>query len=517
MKEQDFAKNANIYPEQGSNGESINIDDKAIERLNRIFELQKAAFLKNPSPSAEERIALMKRVEPMLRKHRKAILEALDADFNGHSPQGGDLLEILGMFDRANYNIANVKKWMKPIPKQGNPVTLGSSKAYLKYHPKGVIGNMVSWNFPFDIGLGPTLDALAAGNRVIIKPSDLSPACGQVLQEMISDTFDEDTVSVVNGELGLAKYFATLPWDHLLYTGSGTVGKLVMKAAAENLVPVTLELGGKCPVILDQSGVTDANIAEIAGVKVVKRGQMCVTIDYCLVPEPHLEDFTNKIVATFQRHFSEDNAAAHACGIITQRHLKRLNDLVDEAKAAGNKVIQIGQDVAGDNRDMPFYIVVNPSDDLRLMQDEIFGPILPIKPYKHVQEVIDHVNKGDQPLGLYIYSQQQEFVDTVTANTRSGGVAVNVCALQAAQASLPFGGIGSSGMGVHHGEEGFKEFSNPRGYFVRGKGGTIDRITPPYGKATDELIENVAYGSVANQLKFALKTLPQNLMKRFVG
>lgn len=516
MKERIFTENGKSFPKQGSDLEFINTDDKAIERLNRIFKLQKAAFLNNPYPSAEERIALMQRVEPMLRKHRKAILEALDADFNGHSPQGGDLLEILGMFDRAKYNIANVKKWMKPIPKQGNPVTLGSSKAYLKYHPKGVIGNMVSWNFPFDIGLGPTLDALAAGNRVIIKPSDLSPACGQVLQEMISETFDEDTVSVVNGQLGLAKYFATRPWDHLLYTGSGVVGKQVMKAAAENLVPVTLELGGKCPAILDQSGVTDANIAEIAGVKVVKRGQMCVTVDYCLVPDTHLEEFTNKMVATFQQHFSEGNGVAHACGIITQRHLTRLNGLVDEAKAGGTKVIQIGQDVQGDNRNMPFYIVVNPSDDLRLMQDEIFGPILPIKPYQHVQEVIDYVNQGDQPLGLYIYSQQQEFVDTITANTRSGGVAVNVCALQAAQPSLPFGGIGSSGMGVHHGEEGFKEFSNPRGYFVRGKGGTIDQITPPYDKATDELIEHVAYGRVKDQLKFALKTLPKNLIKRFV-
>ncbi len=496
---------------------SAKSDAAAIANLNRIFKLQKAAFLKNPYPSAEDRIELMKRVEPMLRKHRKSILAALDADFGGHSASGGDLLEILGMFDRAKYNIANVKKWMQPIAKQANPVTLGSAKAYLKYHPKGVIGNMVSWNFPFDIGIGPTLDALAAGNRVIIKPSDLAPACGQVMLEMISETFDEDTVAVAIGELELSKYFATLPWDHLVYTGSGVVGKQVMTAAAQNLVPVTLELGGKCPVVIDKTSVTAETAAEIAGVKVVKRGQMCVTADYCLVPETHLEDFTDKIVSAFQQNFSENNGADHSCGIISQRHLARLNNLIEDARAAGTEVIQIGKDLEGDDRHMPFYVVVNPSDDLRMMQEEIFGPILPIKPYKEVRDAIAYINRGDQPLGLYIYSQDQHFVDTLTENTQSGGVSVNVCSLQAAQPSLPFGGIGASGMGIHHGEEAFKEFSNPRGYFIRGKGGTIDRITPPYGNSTTDLIENVAYAGLLDQLKFALKVVPKNLIQRFFG
>lgn len=493
------------------------IDQLAIERLNYVFKIQQEAFLKKPYPSAEERIALMEKIQPMLYKNRRKILEALEADFGGHSTQMGDLIEILGMFDRAKYNIAQVKKWMKPVGRPVNPVTLGSSKAYVKYHPKGVIGNMVSWNFPFDIGLGPTLDALAAGNRVIIKPSDLSPHSGQVLQEIIAETFDEDTIAVVNGELEFAKYFATLPWNHLVYTGSGVVGKKVMKAAAENLVPVTLELGGKCPVILDESGVTDANIGEIAGVKVIKRGQMCVTVDYCFVPENQLETFTNKMVKHFEQHFSEDNAAPHSCGIINERHLKRLNGLVEEARSAGEQVFQIGQDLSGDNRDMPFYIVVNPSDNLEMMQTEIFGPILPIKSYKNIQEVTDYINRGDHPLGLYIYSKNQGFVDGVVENTHSGGVAVNSIALQAAQASLPFGGIGGSGMGMHHGEEAFKEFSNARGYFVKGKGGTTNLLTPPYGKDTDEMIEKVAYGSIKEQLKFALKTVPKNLKARLFG
>ena len=493
---------------------TITADQVAIERLEQVFAKQQAAFRANPYPSATERIEWMERIPKMLRKHRKKILAALAEDFGGHSSQMGDLVEILGMFDRAKYNISQVKKWMKPSARAVNPVTMGSSKAYVKYHPKGVIGNMVSWNFPFDIGLGPTLDALAAGNRVIIKPSDRSPACGKVLEEIISETFDENLVAVVNGELELAKHFPTLPWAHLVYTGSGTVGKLVMAAAAKNLVPVTLELGGKCPVILHKNSVTDANIAEIAGVKVVKRGQMCVTTDYCLVPEAQLDTFVAKMAAHFKAHFSEHNGAAHSCGIISKEHLKRLQNLVEDAREKGAKVIQVGDNINSDNRHMPFHLIVNPSNDLAVMQEEIFGPILPIKPYKNVQEVIDFVNAGDHPLALYIYSKNQNFINTITKNTHSGGVAINTCALQAAQPSLPFGGIGASGMGVHHGVEAFKEFSNPRGYFIKGKGGTIDRITPPYDAKTNHLIEKVAYASLGAQLKFALQTLPKNIWAR---
>ena len=411
----------------------------------------------------------------------------------------------------------NIKKWMKPIRKEGNPVTLGNSKVYLKYHPKGVVGNMVSWNFPFDIALGPTLDQLAAGNRVIIKPSDLAPVCGKLLEEMIKDTFDEDQVAVVNGGIELAKHFPTLRWGHLTYTGSGAVGRKVMEAAAKNLVPLTLELGGKCPVVVDKDSITDEAVAEIAGVKVVKRGQMCVTTDYCLVPEEHLEEFSNKMIKHFQANFSKNNGAAHSCGIITERHIKRLQDMVDEARATGQDITQIGSDLNGSDRNMPFYIVVNPSQDIRLMQEEIFGPILPIVPYKNVQAAIDYINDGDKPLGLYIYSKNNEFISRVANNTQSGGVAVNMAALQAAQPSLPFGGVGESGMGHHHGEEAFKAFSNARGYFIKGKGGTFSAITPPYDASTDHLINEVAYASMGKQLIFALKSLPKNIMAMLFG
>ena len=487
------------------------------ERVDRLFKLQKEAFIRDPYPTAAERIDLMNRVPPMLTKYRGAILDALDKDFCGHSRQQGDLLEILGMFDRAKYNIANVKKWMKPVPKDGNPITLGSAKVYLKYHPKGVVGNMVSWNFPFDIAIGPMLDQLAAGNRIIIKPSDLAPACGAVLQEMISDTFDESRVAVVNGGLELAKYFPTLAWDHLIYTGSGKIGRDVMKKAAANLVPVTLELGGKSPVIVDKDSVNPQTIGEIAGAKSIKRGQMCVTVDYCLVHKDQVNDFSDQMIQYFQDNFTEDNGAAHCCGIISQRHIKRLEGLLDEAREAGCKVVQIGSDLKANERNMPFYIVVNPPDDIGLMKEEIFGPILPIKTYDKTEDILEYVNSGDKPLGLYIYSKNQDFIDTIIEKTHSGGVGVNMVALQAGQPSLPFGGTGGSGMGVHHGVEGFREFSNARGFFIKGKGGTISSILPPYGADTDHLINEVAYASIGKQLMFALKTLPKNILARFTS
>jgi coniferyl-aldehyde dehydrogenase len=405
---------------------------------------------------------------------------------------------------------------MKPIAKASNPVTQGDSKNYIKYQPKGVIGNMVSWNFPFDIAIGPMLDQLGAGNRVIIKPSDLAPACGEVLREMIAETFNEDQVAVVNGGLEFARHFPTLAWDHLVYTGSGAVGRQVMTAAAANLVPVTLELGGKCPAVIAPDSVLDARtIATVAGIKVIKRGQMCVTVDYCLVPESQLQSFTDALTAYMTAHFVESNAAAHACGIISERHVSRLTQLLDEAKASGAPVIQIGRDLKAGERDMPFYMVVNPSEDLAQNKQELYGHILAIKTYRDTADVIAYINKGDRPLGLYVFTKDRGFIDQVTNNTQSGGVAINAIALQAGQPSMGFGGSGASGMGRHHGEEGFKEFSNPRGYFERGSGGTIDWLVPPYGIGTRKLIDDVAYAPIGKQLVFALTQLPKNLIAKF--
>lgn len=485
------------------------------QRLDRIFTAQQEAFRRNPYPSANQRKELMKRVPDMLLGNRTRILAALDADLGGTAHNEADLFEIIGVIQRAQFNIAHVRGWMKPVSKAVNPITQGNSKAYIRHQPKGVIGNMVTWNFPFDIALGPTLDALGAGNRVIIKPSELTPECGRLLAEMISETFDEDQVAVVTGDVEFARYFATKPWNHLVYTGGGNAGREVMRSAAANLVPVTLELGGRNPTIVGRDKVTDpTTISVIAGIKTLKRGQMCVTADHCLVPEESLADFTAALVSHMREAFGPDNAAG-SCGIVSERHVARLTELVDQARASGAQVIQIGQDATVAGRLMPFFVVVDPPDGLPLMQQEIFGPILPVKTYRTTQDVIDRINAGDRPLGLYVFSDDRAFIDEITQHTQSGGVAVNMVAMQAGIPSLGFGGVGPSGMGRHHGEEGFREFSNPRGYFERRAGGTFDRIVPPYGEGTRQLIHDVAYGPLVKQLRFAAEMLPKNLKARF--
>jgi len=252
-------------------------------------------------------------------------------------------------------------------------------------------------------------------------------------------------------------------------------------------------------------------IASIAGVKAIKRGQMCVAPDYCLVPESGLRAFVEALGTYMRQHFSADNGAAVSAGIVSERHLARLQHLVDDARKGGAEVITIGTPLKPGQRHMPFHLVINPGRDRAVMREEIFGPILPIVTYRSTRDIINFVQADDRPLGLYVFSQDRAFIDDVTRNTHSGGVAINCVAVQAGIPSMGFGGVGASGMGRHHGEEGFREFSNPRGYFERKPGSVIDWIMPPYGANTRHLIDNVAYAPVGQQLKFALPRLVKNL------
>ncbi|MFZ3228643.1 MAG: aldehyde dehydrogenase family protein [Pseudobdellovibrio sp.] len=485
-------------------------DQSEIERLEQIFNKQKLAFSKNPYPDCKQRIELMRKIPDMLMKNRNKIIECLHLDYGYHSPQTAEIHEILSSINRFRYNSSQLKKWMQPMQRQGNPIMMGSSKAYVKYQPKGVIGNIVSWNFPFDVSMGPTLDALAAGNRVIIKPSDLTPACGELLHEMISQTFDQDQVAVVNGGLQLAQHFSTLKWDHLLYTGSTEIGKQIMKNAAVNLVPVTLELGGKCPVIVSDDQVNQQTAKVIVGVKMIKRGQLCVTADYCLVSESKLNEFVNLLKTELEKIFSNENGKRDGCSIINTKNVQRIYAMVNEARLENAQIIQIGADVPNENRNLPFYIIINPARHLQVAKQEAFGPVLAVYTYKQIDDAIAFVNEGEKPLGIYIFSKDKEMIDSICTYTTSGGVAINTVGMQASLPSLTFGGAGSSGMGRHHGEEGFREFSIPRGYFELGKGGNFSEMMPPYSDGTNKII-NIAYADVGTQVKFALKAIVQNL------
>jgi coniferyl-aldehyde dehydrogenase len=473
-------------------------DAAAIAELEEIVERQRAAFLADPSPSLEERQGLLQALAGMVLSHRTQIQEAMSADFGVHPTLATDLIEVLGVAGRAAYAAEHLEGWMATEPRFADPALFGTGRAYVAPQPKGVVGNIVPWNFPFDLSVGPLVEMLAAGNRVVIKPSEYTPACAELLRDMVRATFDRDRVDVVVGGLELARAFTHVRWDHLLYTGSPAIGREIAMAAAEQLVPVTLELGGKCPAILTDDSIDAESVKQVLGTKALKNGQMCITVDYCLVPRERLEDFAG-LAAQHVRDAMPGFCTSESCtGIITTRHLQRIQSLLEDARARGCDVRT--REEAGDvdpaARQLPISLVLDPPDDLGLMQEEIFGPILPVKAYDSLDEAIGHVNAGERPLALYVFAKDEAVADDVLRRTTSGGACVNAAAVHGALPSLPFGGIGQSGSGRHHGVEGFREFSNLRGVFVRGEGDLIEAFAPPYGP-TAQAVVDAAFGGGA--------------------
>jgi coniferyl-aldehyde dehydrogenase len=469
-------------------------DAAAINELHEIVSRQRAAFLAEPFPSLDERRALLGALAGMVLSHRSEIEEAMSADFGVHPTLATDLIEVLGVAGRAAYAAEQLETWMAPEPRYSDPALFGTGRAFVQPQPKGVVGNISPWNFPFDLSVGPLIEMLAAGNRVVLKPSEHTPACSRVLQDMIRATFDRDRVDVVVGGLELAKAFTRVRWDHLLYTGSPEVGREIARAAAEQLVPVTLELGGKCPAILTDDSIDAESVKQILGTKALKNGQMCISVDYCLVPRARLDDFAALAADHMREHMPGFCASPSNTGIITARHLQRIERLIEDAQARGCDVRPLEQagEVDPDLRQLPMSLVLDPPEDLALMQEEIFGPVLPVKAYDELDDAIGHVNAGERPLALYVFAKDEEVADEVLRRTTSGGACVNAAAVHGALPSLPFGGIGNSGSGRHHGIEGFREFSNLRGVFVRGEGDLIEAFAPPYG-ATAEAVVGAAF------------------------
>jgi len=461
-------------------------DEAAISALHAAFAAQKRAFLANPFPSYEERLAHIGALATMLMSNRERVSKALSEDFGSHPAAASDLIEVLGPASRAQFAMSRLRDWMSVEERDIDPALFGTASASVRQQPKGVIGNIVPWNFPFDLSVGPLIEMLAAGNRVIIKPSDYTPACAALLSEMIANTFAPDHVTVAVGGLELAREFPTLRWDHLLYTGSPHVGREVMLAAAANLVPVTLELGGKCPAIVTEDAVDEATVANILGTKMIKNGQMCISVDYVLVPRAKVDTFVN-LAKTFMSSTVADYSRSGDCtGIISERHLDRLVRMLQQARDAGYEVVELenGGVVDRASRRMPLSLIVNPGGELDVMHEEIFGPLLPVIAYDSLDEAIGRVNDGERPLGLYVFGYDSTVSNQVLTQTTSGGACVNVCAMQGALPSLGFGGSGTSGMGRHHGIEGFREFSNPRGVVVRGDtGDLVAAFAPPYATA----------------------------------
>jgi coniferyl-aldehyde dehydrogenase len=472
-------------------------DTEAIVELDETVQRQRAAFLEDPFPSLQERQTLLGALAQMMMSHRTPIQEALSADFGVHPALASDMIEVLGVAGRAVYAAEQLPEWMAGEQRHADPALYGSGRAFVRPQPKGVVGNIVPWNFPFDLSVGPLVEMLAAGNRVVIKPSEHTPACAELLREMVHETFERDRVDVVVGGLDLARAFTRVRWDHLLYTGSPAIGREIAKAAAEQLVPVTLELGGKCPAILTDDSVDAESVKQILGTKAIKNGQMCISVDYCLVPRERLEDFA-RLAGEYVAESMPGYCASQSCtGIVTSKHLERIQGLLDDARARGCDVraLEPSSEVDPATRQLPISLVIDPPEDLALMQEEIFGPILPVKAYDTLDEALDHVNSGERPLALYVFAGDEAIAEDVLRRTTSGGACINSAAVHGALPSLPFGGVGQSGSGRHHGVEGFREFSNPRGVFVRGEGDLIDAFAPPYGPTAQAVVDAAFAGA----------------------
>jgi coniferyl-aldehyde dehydrogenase len=462
------------------------LEQAAIAELHAAFSAARHAFEANRNPPLDERRGRIEALIHMMLNHRERISAALSTDFGSHPVPASDLIEVLGVVGRAKYVLEHLEEWSRPVAREIDLAALGNAAAYIQYQPKGVIGNIVPWNFPFDLSVGPLIEMLAAGNRIILKPSEYTPACSALLREMVTATFDPTLVYVAVGGQELARDFSSLRWDHLLYTGSADVGRQVMAAAARNLTPVTLELGGKCPVVMTPGAVTPPHVESVIGTKLIKNGQMCISVDYCLVPRQEIQPFVALAQAFMKISVPDYSRGGECTGIISHRHLDRLQDMLNEAKARGCQIVPLEPDahIDRESRRMPLFLVIDPPSDLRMMREEIFGPILPIVPYDNVTQAVSMVNAGERPLGLYVFGDDQQLMESILDNTSSGGAAINACAIQGALPSLAFGGVGMSGMGRHHGIEGFREFSNPRGIVVRGTGGDmIDVFYPPHRKA----------------------------------
>lgn len=464
---------------------SPSTDTAEIAAMRFAFDRQRKAFAANRYPTFAERKERVGAVISMLAGNRKAIREALASDFGAHPAGASDLIEIMGPIGRAQYVLDNLERWMAPIERDVDPAVMGTGRAMVESQPKGVVGNIVPWNFPFDIAVGPMIEMLAAGNRVMVKPSEFTPASGALLAEMVRSFLDADLVYVANGELDLAKAFSELPFDHLLYTGSPNVGRFIMAAAARNLTPVTLELGGKCATVLTKGAVTPANVEAVIGTKIVKNGQMCISVDHCFVHRDEVATFQSLSRAFLDQASPNYSRGQDCTGIISPAHLDRLTSMLNEAKDCGCTIetLEAESEADQETRRMPISLVIDPPRDLRIMTEEIFGPIIPVIPFDDLSVVVDRINEGERPLGVYVFSDRPDEVEFVLRHTTSGGACVNVCAVQGALPSLEFGGIGMSGMGRHHGVEGFREFSNQRGIVYRGDGDQISAFYAPYKRA----------------------------------
>jgi len=456
-----------------------------INQLESLLDRQRQAYRANPMPEAGQRIQWLKSLANLLVTEQQAIIDAINRDFSNRSADETLLAEVLPSLHGVHYATQRVKKWMKPSRRRVGMQFMPAS-AKVIYQPLGVVGVIVPWNYPLFLAIGPLTGALAAGNRVMIKMSESTPASAQMLKDLLGKIFPEDLVAVVQGEVDVGVAFSKLPFDHLLFTGATSIGKHVMRAAAENLTPVTLELGGKSPAIVSASVPMKDAAERIAFGKSLNAGQTCVAPDYVLVPHNRVDEFVDNYRQVVQGFFPTLENNPDYTAIINERQLSRLNGYLADAQARGATVVPLFPQAQG--RRLPQALVLNVTDEMKIMQEEIFGPLLPVIPYQTLDQALSYVNERDRPLALYYFGYDKREQDHVLAQTHSGGVCLNDTLLHVAQDDMPFGGVGPSGMGHYHGHEGFLTFSKAKGVFSKPRFNAARVIYPPYGKSLQKLV-----------------------------
>jgi len=452
----------------------------ADNEAQRVFMLQREAYNRHPFPSYDERLANLRKLDRVLADNARAIADAITADFGHRAFEETMAAEVFTTLDGLRDVTKRLKKWMAP-QKRDVSILFATGKNRVIPMPKGVVGIISPWNYPLFLTMSPLTSVLAAGNRAMIKMASNSQNLCRLLADKLRDVFPEDHVAILPGVR--AQDFSTLPYDHLIFTGSADAGRTVMRAAAENLTPVTLELGGKSPTII----CDDFDIAEAASrilySKYLNAGQTCLAPDYVMVPEAKRDDFVAAAKRIMPKRYPDPSSPQYT-SVIDDKSYKRLRAALDDARAKGAEIVPLIESARFDDqlRKIPPHLILGVTDDMVVMQNEIFGPLLPVKTYQTLDDVIAYVNAKDRPLGFYVFTNDSAREDKLLYSTISGGVTVNNCMLHVAQHDLPFGGIGASGMGQYHGYEGFLEFSKLRPVFTSPRLPILDQFYPPYAR-----------------------------------
>ncbi len=461
------------------------------EEMQAILDRQKAAHIAAGEVSAEVRIDRIDRAINILKQNGDKLADAMAADFGHRSLDQSKMTDIDGAIGPLEHAKKHVRKWMKAEKRKVMfPLGIFGARGRVEYQPLGVVGCISPWNFPVQLTFSPLAGIFAAGNRTMIKPSEFTAQTSELMKELFHAAYDIEEVAVCTGGPDVGGAFSRLPYDHLLFTGATSIAKHVMRAAAENLVPLTLELGGKSPVIIGRSADLELAATNIMAGKTMNAGQICLAPDYVMLPEESQDEFVEHARNSVAKMFPDIKDNPDYTSIVNERHFDRLNSYLDDAKAKGGNVVEINpanEDFSQqEHHRIPPTLVLDPTDDMQIMQDEIFGPLLPVKKYKDVDETLAYVNDNDRPLGLYYFGQNAAEEKKVLTHTTSGGVTVNDVIMHVAQEDMPFGGVGPSGMGSYHGYDGFKNFSHAKSIYSQSK--TVSKLAaamrPPYKKAS---------------------------------